>query len=66
MKKYILLPLLFVFLMISCDKKSKTEKAVEAIPVEIKVNRFDKAFFETAPKDLPQLKIKYPLLLKLS
>ena len=54
MNKTILLSLIFVFLFTSCDKKSKTEKVVEAIPVEINVNRFDKAFFETAPKELPQ------------
>ena len=61
MNKIILLSLIFVFLFTSCDKRTKTEKAIEAIPVEIKINRFDKAFFETPAKDLPQLKIKYPL-----
>jgi gliding motility-associated lipoprotein GldB len=45
---------------VSCDKKSKEEKAVEAIPVEIKVVRFDKLFFETAPKDLGKLKAAFP------
>lgn len=45
---------------VSCDKKSKDEKDVEAIPVEIKVRRFDKLFFETAPKDLGKLKKDYP------
>ncbi|WP_333599418.1 gliding motility lipoprotein GldB [Flavobacterium sp.] len=59
MKKYSLVVFL-VLMLISCDKKSKVEKAVEAIPVELKVDRFDKAFFETAPKDLPKLKAEYP------
>lgn len=45
---------------ISCDKKSKEEKAVEAIPVAIKVVRFDKLFFETAPQDLVKLKADFP------
>lgn len=45
---------------VSCDKKSKVEKAIEAIPVEIKVERFDKLFFETAPKDLSKLKKDFP------
>lgn len=45
---------------VSCDKKSKTEKAVEAIPVEIKVVRFDKLFFETPPQDLAKLKKEFP------
>lgn len=44
----------------SCDKKSKEEKAVEAIPVDIKVIRFDKLFFETPPQDLSKLKVEFP------
>ncbi len=54
----------FFFLMLitisSCNQKSKTEQAVEAIPVALKVNRFDKAFFETNPNNLAQLKQEYP------
>ncbi len=46
--------------MISCDKKSKIEKDVEQIPIELSVDRFDKAFFETKPEDLASLKAKYP------
>jgi gliding motility-associated lipoprotein GldB len=45
---------------VSCEKKSKIEKEIEAIPVEIKVERFDKLFFETAPKDLGKLKKDFP------
>ncbi|HEY6144096.1 MAG TPA: gliding motility lipoprotein GldB [Flavobacterium sp.] len=45
---------------VSCDKKSKAEKEVEEIPVEIKVERFDKLFFETEPKDLGKLKKQFP------
>jgi hypothetical protein len=48
------------FFFFSCEKKSKIEQAVEEIPVELKVERFDKAFFETNPKELPKLKTKYP------
>lgn len=58
--KIYLLPLVICFFFLSCDKKNKAEKAVEEIPVEIKVDRFDKAFFETKPEDLNQLKQKYP------
>ena len=47
--------------LISCDKKSKVEKAVEQIPtIEIKVERFDKLFFETPPQDLAKLKREFP------
>ncbi len=45
---------------VSCDKKTKVENAVEVIPVEIKVERFDKLFFETEPKDLGTLKKEFP------
>ncbi|OAZ03020.1 gliding motility lipoprotein GldB [Flavobacterium succinicans] len=58
--KIYLAPLIICFFLLSCDKKNKVEKAVEEIPVEIKVDRFDKAFFETKPEDLNQLKKKYP------
>ena len=54
----ILFTLIIAF--VSCDKKTKVEKAVEEIPVEIKVERFDKLFFETSPKDLGQLKKQFP------
>ena len=49
-------------LFFSCNKKSKVEKAVEEIPVEIKIERFDKLFFETKPQDLITLKKQFPYL----
>lgn len=59
MKKiFILLTLIVV--CCSCNEKSEVEKAVENIPLEIKVARFDKAFFETKPENLQQLKSQYP------
>jgi gliding motility-associated lipoprotein GldB len=61
MRKYFFLPLLFTFILVSCDKKSKIEKAVDEIPVKIEVNRFDKAFFESTPSDLSKLKQQYPI-----
>lgn len=59
MKKIFTLFALVVALY-SCDKKSQVEKAVEEIPVNIEVERFDKAFFETKPQDLSPLKSQYP------
>ena len=50
-----------IFALFSCNQQSKIEKAVEQIPLEMKVERFDKAFFETKPQDLPALKQKYPI-----
>lgn len=46
MKKYLVV-FLTVFVLISCDKKSKVEKAIEETPpVSLKVYRFDKAFLK--------------------
>ncbi|MDI9257804.1 gliding motility lipoprotein GldB [Flavobacterium sedimenticola] len=59
MKKYFTI-VMMVFLLVSCDQKSKVEKAVEEIPVSLKVHRFDKAFFEASPQELPNLKAEYP------
>jgi gliding motility-associated lipoprotein GldB len=44
----------------SCDKKSSVEKKIEALPVQIKIDRFDQVFFETSPKDLQKIKKRYP------
>ncbi|HEX8562426.1 MAG TPA: gliding motility lipoprotein GldB [Flavobacterium sp.] len=57
-KQFILFAVIFI--LFSCDKKSKVEKEVEEIPIEITVNRFDKAFFGAKPQDLPALKRQYP------
>jgi len=59
MKKIIILSLLAISFF-SCNKKSKIEKQVAEIPVNLKVERFDKAFFETPTRELPKLKKKYP------
>ncbi|HQE33812.1 MAG TPA: gliding motility lipoprotein GldB [Flavobacterium alvei] len=59
MKKLIIV-IALTFAFVCCDKKTKIEKTVAEIPVEIKVERFDKLFFETEPKNLGQLKKQYP------
>lgn len=58
--KFFLLPVVFCLLFVSCDQKSKVEKSIEETPVDVKVERFDKQFFETPPKDLDKLKKQYP------
>lgn len=52
--------LVLLFFFLSCETKNKSEKAVEAISVDLKVVRFDKIFFETAPEDLPKIKKEFP------
>jgi gliding motility-associated lipoprotein GldB len=59
MNKYISALVLCCFFL-SCDKKNKEEAAIDEIPMEIKVERFDKVFFETEPKDLDKIKKEFP------
>lgn len=46
----------------SCENDSQLEKEIEAVEVDFIVERFDKAYFEAQPKDLPKLKQAYPFL----
>ncbi|MFV8378469.1 gliding motility lipoprotein GldB [Flavobacterium sp. LB3R33] len=59
MKKYLFL-VVFCLFILSCDKKIKVQSAVTAIPLEVKVERFDKIFFETPPQDLEKVKKQFP------
>jgi gliding motility-associated lipoprotein GldB len=59
MRKYIYL-FAFGFLFFSCNKQSKIERDVEKIPVTMKVYRFEQAFFNATPQDLPKVKAEYP------
>ncbi len=49
-----------IILLVSCKEEPKIEKEIQEIPVTIKVDRFDKAFFETQPEEFPKLKNLYP------
>ena len=59
MKNY-LLAAVFCMAITACEKKSKVELEVAEIPVDLKIERFDKLFFETKPQDLDNLKKQYP------
>lgn len=59
MKKYILI-VVAAFAIASCSEKNKIQEKAEEIPVEIEVDRYDKAFFETPVHELPKLKMQYP------
>lgn len=61
MKKLIVL-FISIFALAACNNKSKVEKAVEEIPIDLKITRFDQLFFETEPQNLNQLKADYPYL----
>ena len=58
--KIYLFSVAFCLFFLSCDKKNKVEKAVTEIPLEIKITRFDKIFFETPTHDLPKVKKEFP------
>lgn len=49
-----------LFFLTACNNKTKVEQTVELIPVDIKIERFDKLFFETKPNNLNELKNKFP------
>lgn len=59
MKVY-LFSFVFCFFIWSCDKKTSVEKSAQEIPVTIKVERFDKVFFESKPEDLQKIKKQFP------
>ncbi len=58
--KIYLFSVAFCLFFLSCDKKSNEEKKVAAIPLELKIVRFDKIFFETPSKDLDKIKTEFP------
>ncbi|OYQ33250.1 gliding motility lipoprotein GldB [Flavobacterium cyanobacteriorum] len=50
-----------IMLMISCKKEDGVKQKVAAVPVkEVKIQRFDKLFFESGPEALPGLKQRFP------
>ena len=64
MKIYII-PFVLSLFFLSCGQKNKIEKAVDEVPIELKVVRFDKLFFESQPKDLNKLKKEFPFFFPL-
>ena len=59
MKKFTIL-LFFVTIFVACEKKDKVQEKIDQIPLKLKVERFDKLFYETNPEELSVLKEKYP------
>ena len=60
MKKIMINVIAVLFFLTACNNKTKVEQTVELIPVDIKIERFDKLFFETKPNNLNELKNKFP------
>lgn len=57
--KKLLFALVAIFLF-SCKEESKVEEAVAKIPIEFKVERFDRIFWTSKPEDLQKVKAQYP------
>lgn len=60
--KKLILSILMVFLLASCNKKDNLKKTIDAIEVDVIIERFDKEFFETPDGRLTELKERYPHL----
>lgn len=58
MKKLLLVSLTILFL--SCGDEKKEKEIVVTQPVDVKIERFDKLFYESKPEDLQTLKANYP------
>ncbi len=61
MKKLIIV-FLIIFSFYSCKKESGTEKDIAKINIDFTVERFDRIFAESSPRDLPKLKEAFPFL----
>ncbi|WP_428223507.1 gliding motility lipoprotein GldB [Flavobacterium sp.] len=59
MKKFFTIALLGLTLF-SCKKNDKVKAEAEEIKLAVTVDRYDQAFFESKPQDLPKLKAQYP------
>jgi len=62
MNKKLFLSLSILVMFIACQNDSKIEKDISNIKVDFKVERFDKIFSKSNPKDLPKLKTTFPFL----
>lgn len=52
--------LLIILLVFSCKENSKISTEISSVPVNLEVVRFDREFAATDPKELRELRSKYP------
>lgn len=50
-----------VLLVLGCDSKNNVEAAIDELPMTVQIIRFDRAFSETTPEALSDLKKQYPV-----
>ena len=62
-RKFKAIAALFLFISVfSCDRKSALQKEIQAITMEVSVERFDQVFMKIKAENLAYLKIPYPFL----
>ena len=54
--------IIVLVVLIGCNSKTALEKEIDAVSVEVKISRFDKAFAEVTPLTLPKLKSEFPVM----
>ena len=54
-------PLLLGLILISCGELSERERAIQAIDLDVSVERFDRVFAQASPEDFDSIKQAYPL-----
>ncbi|TYB78242.1 gliding motility lipoprotein GldB [Bizionia myxarmorum] len=57
-----LVNLLVIFCLFSCGQESQLEKDIEKVDINFSVERFDEAFAQATPANLPKLKEVYPFM----
>lgn len=60
--KNLIIYISLLMLVISCKSEDPIEKEIATIPVDVNVERFDLAFKNANPDDLPNLKTAYPFM----
>ncbi|MEM1337419.1 MAG: gliding motility lipoprotein GldB [Bacteroidota bacterium] len=55
-------PIVLLAFVISCNEEDNKEKEIAAIPVDLKVERFDRQFASAGPGEIPKLKAQFPYL----
>jgi len=60
--KNVLLFILVVLVVFSCNRDHQSEQEIEKIPMDVKIERFDKMFSDVNPGNLSKLKQGYPFM----
>jgi len=60
--KLIVISILLMVIITSCNKKNKLAINTKNIVVNLTVKRFDQMFFKVTPKTLPKIKLEFPYL----